>query len=90
MTLDRGDKLAEHKVFFARSDNEGKQYKTLEEVIELAKRERTVALGLCWRRPLADLVLPPSDRSGRSVDDQGRLHRAHGPEDGRDQPSSAS
>ncbi|CAJ0751274.1 16134_t:CDS:2 [Entrophospora sp. SA101] len=37
LTSDRGDKLAQHKVYFARSDNNGRQYKTLEEVIEYVK-----------------------------------------------------
>lgn len=34
VTLDRPGTLAEHKVYFAREDNQGKQYKTLEEVVE--------------------------------------------------------
>ncbi|KAH0375488.1 hypothetical protein KCU89_g18067, partial [Aureobasidium melanogenum] len=37
ITNDRGDKLAEHKLYFSRDDNEGKQYKTLEDVIEYVK-----------------------------------------------------
>ncbi|CAJ0834956.1 1651_t:CDS:2, partial [Entrophospora sp. SA101] len=37
VTSDRGDKLAQHKIYFARSDNGGNQYKTLEEVIEYVK-----------------------------------------------------
>jgi malate dehydrogenase (oxaloacetate-decarboxylating)(NADP+) len=37
VTNNRGDKLAEHKVYFSRDDNEGKQYKTLEEVVEHVK-----------------------------------------------------
>lgn len=44
VTNDRGDKLAEHKVYFSRPDNEGKQYKTLEEVIEYVKP--TILMGL--------------------------------------------
>ncbi|BDD63126.1 hypothetical protein MPDQ_002353 [Monascus purpureus] len=34
VTADRGDKLADHKIYFARTDNNGQQFKTLEEVIE--------------------------------------------------------
>lgn len=37
ITLDRGDKLAEHKVYYARDDNEGQQYKTLMDIVEYIK-----------------------------------------------------
>lgn len=45
VTDDRGDKLQEHKVYFSRDDNEGKQYKTLEEVVDLVRP--TGLMGLC-------------------------------------------
>lgn len=41
---DRGDKLADHKVYFSRNDNAGKQYKTLAEVVEFVKP--TILMGL--------------------------------------------
>ncbi|KAK4497962.1 hypothetical protein PRZ48_010618 [Zasmidium cellare] len=44
VTLDRPGKLAEHKVYFARDDNNGEQYKTLEEVVEYVKP--TILMGL--------------------------------------------
>lgn len=44
VTKDRGDKLAEHKVFFARDDNAGKQIKDLGEIIDYVKP--TAILGL--------------------------------------------
>lgn len=44
VTNDRGDKLAEHKVYFSRDDNAGKQYKTLEEVVNHVKP--TILMGL--------------------------------------------
>lgn len=44
VTNDRGDKLAEHKVYFSRDDNAGKQYKTLEEVVDHVKP--TILMGL--------------------------------------------
>ncbi|ROV93644.1 hypothetical protein VMCG_08109 [Cytospora schulzeri] len=44
VTQDRGDKLAEHKKYFARSDNNGSQYRTLEEVIEFVKPSALVGL----------------------------------------------
>ncbi|CAG8778744.1 67_t:CDS:2, partial [Gigaspora rosea] len=44
VTCDRGDELASHKVYFARSDNEGHQYKSLMDVIEYIKP--TVLIGL--------------------------------------------
>ncbi|KFY83678.1 hypothetical protein V500_10008 [Pseudogymnoascus sp. VKM F-4518 (FW-2643)] len=44
VTKDRGDRLAEHKKFFARHDNAGHQFKTLEEVIEYTKPTALVGL----------------------------------------------
>ncbi|CAG8490250.1 9398_t:CDS:2 [Acaulospora morrowiae] len=44
VTRDRGDKLADHKVYFARSDNEGRQYKTLYDVIEYVKPTALIGL----------------------------------------------
>jgi malate dehydrogenase (oxaloacetate-decarboxylating)(NADP+) len=44
VTADRGDKLADHKVYFARKDNNGQQFKTLEEVIDHVKP--TMLMGL--------------------------------------------
>ena len=44
ITNDRGDKLANHKVYFSRSDNDGKQYKTLDEVIDYV--QPSILMGL--------------------------------------------
>ena len=44
VTLDRPGKLAEHKVYFARDDNNGQQFKTLEEIVEYVKP--TILMGL--------------------------------------------
>lgn len=44
VTSDRPGKLADHKTYFAREDNEGKQYKSLEEVVEYVKP--TILMGL--------------------------------------------
>ena len=44
VTNDRGDKLADHKVYFSRPDNGEKQYKTLAEVVEYVKP--TILMGL--------------------------------------------
>lgn len=44
VTADRGDKLANHKVYFARRDNHGQQFKTLDEVIDHVKP--TILMGL--------------------------------------------
>ncbi|KAL2152542.1 hypothetical protein VTH82DRAFT_5726 [Thermothelomyces myriococcoides] len=44
VTKDRGDQLAEHKKYFARSDNNGRQFRTLEEVIEYVKPTALVGL----------------------------------------------
>ena len=44
VTSDRGDRLADHKIYFSRNDNNGKQYRTLEEVIDFVKP--TMLMGL--------------------------------------------
>ncbi|EFR05004.1 NAD-dependent malic enzyme [Nannizzia gypsea CBS 118893] len=44
VTADRGDRLAAHKVYFARHDNNGQQFKTLEEVVDHVKP--TMLMGL--------------------------------------------
>lgn len=44
VTLDRGDKLAEHKVYFARNDNDGRQYQSLARLIDFVKP--TILMGL--------------------------------------------
>ena len=37
VTMDRGDTLAEHKIYFARTDNHGQQFKGLEDVVDHVK-----------------------------------------------------
>jgi len=44
VTMDRGDKLAEHKKYFARTDNGGHQFRSLEEVIEYVRPSALVGL----------------------------------------------
>jgi malate dehydrogenase (oxaloacetate-decarboxylating)(NADP+) len=44
VTKDRGDRLAEHKKYFARTDNGGQQFRTLEEVIEYVRPTALVGL----------------------------------------------
>ncbi|KAJ3042639.1 hypothetical protein HDV00_006918 [Rhizophlyctis rosea] len=44
VTFDRGDKLPHHKTLFARSDNNGQQYKTLEDVINYVKPTALIGL----------------------------------------------
>ncbi|RUP43995.1 hypothetical protein BC936DRAFT_150098 [Jimgerdemannia flammicorona] len=44
ITQDRGDRLAQHKVYFARTDNNGRQFKELFDVVEYVKP--TVLIGL--------------------------------------------
>ncbi|ORX94066.1 malic enzyme [Basidiobolus meristosporus CBS 931.73] len=44
VTQDRGDKLAQHKVYFARDDNEGRQLKDLKETIEYVKPTALIGL----------------------------------------------
>ncbi|KAI9890301.1 MAG: hypothetical protein M1814_004337 [Vezdaea aestivalis] len=44
VTNDRGDKLADHKTYFSRDDNEGQQFKKLPEVVDYVKP--TILMGL--------------------------------------------
>lgn len=44
VTMDRGDKLAPHKLYFARRDNNGHQFQTLEQVIEYVKPSALIGL----------------------------------------------
>ncbi|ORZ26143.1 hypothetical protein BCR42DRAFT_315508 [Absidia repens] len=44
VTVDRGDKLAQHKTYYARNDNQGQQYKSLLDIVEYVKP--TVLIGL--------------------------------------------
>ncbi|RDA93469.1 hypothetical protein CP533_2626 [Ophiocordyceps camponoti-saundersi (nom. inval.)] len=44
VTRDRGDTLAEHKKYFARTDNQGQQFRSLEQVIEYVKPSALVGL----------------------------------------------
>lgn len=44
VTADRGDKLAEHKIYFARDDNNGRQYQSLSRLIDFV--EPTILMGL--------------------------------------------
>jgi malate dehydrogenase (oxaloacetate-decarboxylating)(NADP+) len=44
VTNDRGDKLADHKVYFSRDDNNGKQIKSLAEIVEYVRP--TILMGL--------------------------------------------
>lgn len=44
VTNDRGDTLQDHKIYFSRDDNDGQQFKTLDEVVEYVKP--TALMGL--------------------------------------------
>lgn len=44
VTSDRGDRLAEHKKYFVRTDNNGQQFRTLEEVIAYVKPSALIGL----------------------------------------------
>jgi malate dehydrogenase (oxaloacetate-decarboxylating)(NADP+) len=44
VTADRGDKLADHKVYFARDDNNGRQYQSLARLIDYV--QPTILMGL--------------------------------------------
>ena len=56
VTDDRGDKLAEHKIYFSRPDNHGKQYKSLEEVVNLVKPTILMGLSTIQNAFTADLL----------------------------------
>lgn len=44
VTRDRGDQLSEHKKIFARSDNNGQQFRTIEEIINYVKPTALIGL----------------------------------------------
>ena len=44
VTADRGDRLAEHKVYYARKDNNGSQYKSLENIVDYVKPTTLIGL----------------------------------------------
>jgi malate dehydrogenase (oxaloacetate-decarboxylating)(NADP+) len=44
ITADRGDCLAEHKVYYARSDNQGAQFKSLEDIVDYVKPTTLIGL----------------------------------------------
>lgn len=52
ITNDRGDKLAQHKIYFSRDDNGGQQFKTLSQVVEYVKP--TILMGLSTIRGIFD------------------------------------
>lgn len=52
ITNDRGDRLAPHKVYFSRDDNNGQQFKSLSEVIDHVKP--TILMGLSTIRGIFD------------------------------------
>jgi malate dehydrogenase (oxaloacetate-decarboxylating)(NADP+) len=52
ITNDRGDKLAQHKIYFSRDDNQGQQFKTLPEVVDHVKP--TILMGLSTIRGIFD------------------------------------
>ncbi|CZT13321.1 hypothetical protein WAI453_005345 [Rhynchosporium graminicola] len=52
ITDDRGDRLAQHKVYFSRDDNKGLQFKTLPEVVDFVKP--TILMGLSTMRGIFD------------------------------------
>lgn len=52
ITNDRGDKLAPHKIYFSRDDNNGQQFKELSQVIDFVKP--TILMGLSTIRGIFD------------------------------------
>jgi malate dehydrogenase (oxaloacetate-decarboxylating)(NADP+) len=55
ITNDRGDKLAQHKIYFARDDNNGQQFKSLTEVVDYVKP--TILMGLSTIRGIFDKAI---------------------------------
>ncbi|KAF7727068.1 hypothetical protein EC973_008031 [Apophysomyces ossiformis] len=44
VTLDRGDRLAQHKIYYARDDNDGQQYKDLLDIVEYIRPTALIGL----------------------------------------------
>ncbi|CAG8984071.1 hypothetical protein HYALB_00003013 [Hymenoscyphus albidus] len=55
ITNDRGDKLAQHKIYFSRDDNESQQFKSLPEIVDYVKP--TILMGLSTIRGIFDETL---------------------------------
>lgn len=67
VTKDRGDKLAEHKKYFARTDNNGQQFRTLDQVIEYVKPSALVGLTAtfgCFDEPTIRALKSSVDAGG--------------------------
>jgi malate dehydrogenase (oxaloacetate-decarboxylating)(NADP+) len=52
ITNDRGDELAQHKIYFSRNDNNGQQFKSLSDVVDYVKP--TMLMGLSTIRGVFD------------------------------------
>src|SRR6266536_689758 len=52
ITNDRGDKLAQHKIYFSREYNNGQQFKSLSDVVDYVKP--TMLMGLSTMRGVFD------------------------------------
>ncbi|KAK3180963.1 hypothetical protein K4F52_007777 [Lecanicillium sp. MT-2017a] len=70
VTEDRGDHLAEHKKYFARSDNKGQQYRTLEDVIAYVQPSALVGLAATF-----GVFTEPSIRALKASVDKGGPNR---------------
>ncbi|KNC99727.1 uncharacterized protein SPPG_05108 [Spizellomyces punctatus DAOM BR117] len=65
VTFDRGDKLPQHKTLFARSDNGGKQFKTLADVINYVQPTALIGLasqGGAFTPDIIELMASMNDR----------------------------
>lgn len=67
VTADRSDKLAEHKLFFARKDNNGKQYGTLMECLEYVKPTALVGLSSQARVFTQEILRKMKDMNKRPI-----------------------
>ncbi|TPX37732.1 malate dehydrogenase (oxaloacetate-decarboxylating) [Synchytrium microbalum] len=67
ITADRGDKLQEHKVSWARKDNKGIQYKTLLEVLQYAKPTCLIGLATIGGAFDAEILVDMAQMNQRPI-----------------------
>ncbi|KAI8066656.1 malic enzyme [Gongronella butleri] len=67
ITMDRGDKLAQHKVYFARQDNAGAQFKSLDAVLDYVKPTALIGLSGQGQAFSTDLLAKMGDLNAHPI-----------------------
>ena len=67
VTSDRGDNLAEHKIYFSREDNKGQQFKSLEGVVDYVKPTILMGLSTIGDAFTPEILKKMADRNKRPI-----------------------